>query len=271
MVWLMLAGIHRAMRGQTVSGGVLLGMAAWLKLLPFLGAAYLLYHRRTRAALMAVAIALSLDIVLSVGAFGLQGSLHEHVAWWNRGAAGTAQRQLTSPIWVDEDRLTNQSVAVTVRRLLSSLGMHEPGEGHVRVQLAELTPWQLKAAFLAAMALALLAVATYCRPQPHASPPQHSAKIAMILLATLWFSPVVWSYHFTAAVPALAILVSRCRNDRFQRWLIIVVWLGALALLASQNIRALGVLLWLGVAVGAALAWLWPPRLPDDGCPLPTR
>ena len=31
----------------------------------------------------------------------------------------------------------------------------------------------------------------------------------MMTLATLWFSPVVWSYHFVAATPVLAILFLR--------------------------------------------------------------
>ena len=37
MLWLMLAGLDRAIQGRAISGGVLLGIAAWLKLVPLLG------------------------------------------------------------------------------------------------------------------------------------------------------------------------------------------------------------------------------------------
>ena len=71
---------------------------------------------------MALACAVLVDVTLSVAAYGPQGAWREHVTWWNDGAAGTQLRQLTSEKAVDEDRLTNQSVAVTLRRLLSTLG-----------------------------------------------------------------------------------------------------------------------------------------------------
>ena len=50
----------------------------------------------------------------------------EHISWWRQGAEGTAHRQLTANYPIDEDRLTNQSVAITLRRLLTSLGITRP-------------------------------------------------------------------------------------------------------------------------------------------------
>lgn len=76
----------------------------------------------------------------------------------------------------------------------------------------------------------------------------------MLCLATLWFSPVTWSYHFVAAVPALAVLLLRARY----RWLyvapIVLVWCGALCLLGFDAMRAAGVLLWMSLLLGAGLA-----------------
>ncbi len=163
MVWLMLAGLCRALRGQTFRGGLLLGAAAWLKLLPFLGAAFLFLHRKPAAALTAILAALTIDVVLSLGAFGPHEAWRQHVIWWQHGAAGTADRQLTSPGHVDEDRLTNQSVAITVRRLLSSLGS-EPGSARDSVRIADLSGLQLKVAFSVIMALLLLGVGLFCWP-----------------------------------------------------------------------------------------------------------
>ena len=122
MVWLMILGLDRACRGQQLSGGILLGTGAWLKLLPLMGIGFLLYQRKWKGALMAMATVLVLDVALSVVAFGPAGAWREHVLWWQHGVAGTANRQLTSDRPTDEDRLTNQSVAVTLRRLLTSMG-----------------------------------------------------------------------------------------------------------------------------------------------------
>ena len=255
VIWLMLAGLLRANRGQACSGGILLGVAVWLKLLPLLGVGYLLLKRRWTPALIAAACAVSLDVILSLGAFGAKGAWQEHVAWWNHGAAGSTLRQLTSPRVVDEDRLTNQSVAVTLRRLLSSLGA-EPASPRQSVVMAHFTPGQLEAAFLIATALLAMAVAAFCRrPEGETPAVQGPMEIALIVLATLWFSPVVWSYHLTAATPALAMLLTRHRAAG--RWraiaIVVIVWPLALCLLAWPVARALGVLLWLSLLLGAAL------------------
>ena len=275
MIWLMILGLDRACRGQQTTGGILLGTGAWLKLLPLLGVGFLLYQRKWKAALVATTTVLVLDVALSAAAFGPAGAWKEHVLWWQRGAAGTTNRQLAQVRPSDEDRLTNQSVAVTLRRLLTSMGS-QPGTTSVqaradepaafkaeqianykarqRVQLADLTSEQLHTVFLATMAIVALGVAIYCRPvKPQAWAEQGPAKIAMMTLATLWFSPVVWSYHFVAATPVLAILLLRGRY-RWQ-WVVpvVVVWVGGLALLSFDVARVAGVLLWMSLLLGAGL------------------
>jgi alpha-1,2-mannosyltransferase len=272
MVWLMVLGLDRACRGQETAGGLLLGTAAWLKLLPLLGIGFLLYHRKWKGALVGVATVAVLEIGLSVLAFGPAGAWREHVAWWHQGATRTADNQLTSPLPQDEDRLTNQSVAVTLRRLLTSLGTVSESEcapgaegpealyhlkARRRVQIADLSPGQLKAAYLAVMALLAIGVAVYCRPVNAAAwQKEGPAKIVMLTLATLWFSPVVWSYHFVAAAPALATLLLRARY-RWQRAApVVVVWIGSLCLLASHTVRAAGVLLGMSLLLGIGLVLL---------------
>ena len=345
MVWLMILGLDRACRGEETTGGILLGTGAWLKLLPLLGIGFLFYQRKWKGALIALATVIVLDVGLSVAAYGPAGAWREHVLWWQCGATGTANRQLTSDRPTDEDRLTNQSVAITLRRLLTSLGCQpaaqskpdqaalpidpqksnaaSPTKGRPenrqfefascigclspnkpvgqesltygtemksthdldteppalkrerlanvkarrRVQLADLAPAQLHIVFLATMAIRALGVAIYCRPIRSAGTDRASslhgrrssrteeipAKIAMMTLATLWFSPVVWSYHFVAAAPALAILFLRGRY-RWQ-WIAptIAVWVGSLGLLAFDVARVAGVLLWMSLLLGVGL------------------
>ena len=209
MVWLMIKGLDRACRGRTRSGGVLLGLAAWLKLLPLLGIAFLLLQRKTKAALIAILVAVGLDVVLSLAAFGPAMAWQEHAVWWDHGATGTTIRQLTSPWHEDEDRLTNQSVAITLRRLFSTLGS-VPGSPRQHLTMAHLTGEQLEQLFAAITAMVVCAVVAFCWPagrgRDHARTP---AQIAMAILATLWLSPVMWSCHVTAATPALALILKR--------------------------------------------------------------
>ncbi|MEI8373156.1 MAG: glycosyltransferase family 87 protein [Planctomycetota bacterium] len=275
MVWLMILGLDRACRGEEKVGGILLGLGAWLKLLPLLGIGFLFYHRKWKGALIAMATVFVLDVALCVVAFGPSGAWREHVLWWQLGAAGTMNRQLATVASGDEDRLSNESVAVILRRMLTSLGSQPAAklatkfsaeipaekqeqlhnrEVRRRVQLANLTPQQLQAVFLAMMAILVLGVAIYCRPVKSQDWAERGpAKIALLTLATIWFSPVVWSYHFVAATPVLAILLLRGRY-RWQ-WVVpvIVVWGGALGLLAIDAIRAAGVLLWMSLILSAGL------------------
>ncbi len=46
------------------------------------------------------------------------------------------------------------------------------------------------------------------RPASQLTPADWTTEIALVVLATVWFSPVVWSYHPTSAVPALAIVMT---------------------------------------------------------------
>ena len=156
--------------GKGNSGGVLLGIAAWLKLVPLLGVALLVYHRKWKAAAVAMSTVVFLDVALSLAAFGPAAAWREHVSWWRQGAQGTAERQLTCAGATDEDRLTNQSVAITLRRLLTSLGtpdasVHDAyAAARRRVQLAEVSPEACRAVYLVVTGLLVVAVAIYCRP-----------------------------------------------------------------------------------------------------------
>jgi hypothetical protein len=260
MVWLMVAGLSHVSRGRSWSGGFLLGTAAWLKLLPVLGIGYLLLKRKWLPAAIAMLSVLVIDVVLSVAAYGPVGAWQEHATWWHNGASGTVMRQLTSVRAVDEDRLTNQSVPVTLRRLLSYLGS-DPGKARNQVGIANLSPEQLKAVYLVVMGLLGLPIFLFCRRSGrNLSPGQWSAEIALMSLATLWFSPVVWSYHPTAAMPALAVVLSRGEQYTRLVWTVAMLWLLAMALLGCPIARACGDLLWISLLLGGVLI-LTSPRV----------
>ena len=94
MVWMMVAGLAAASRDRPWKGGQLLGVAIWLKLLPVVGAGYLILKRKWLAAGVALMLAVSIDIVLSLAAFGWQGSVDEHLVWAAGGAAATVDEQI---------------------------------------------------------------------------------------------------------------------------------------------------------------------------------
>ncbi len=116
MVWLMFAGLVHACRGRAWKGGMLLGAAVWLKLLPVIGVGYLLLKRKWRPAAVAVATVAVIDVGLCLPALGWRETCDGHLLWSLRGAASTIDDQLDGDKQVDVDRLTNQSTMVILRR-----------------------------------------------------------------------------------------------------------------------------------------------------------
>lgn len=248
MVWLMVAGLHRALRGQTWVGGAVLGTAAWVKLLPLAGIGYLFLKRKWRAGSVALATVLVLDLVLSVAAYGWRESYELHCDWFWREAVGTSERELAEGTNDDEDRLTNQSLTVVLRRIFTDRG------GFPELSIARMSAGQLTAtAAIVSGGLGLAILALLSSPRQF-DPPDDAGEISLVALCTLWFSPVVWSYHLVAAVPALAVVLARRPSAR-QRWLVIGVWCTALTLFALETARAAGHMLWASLFVGGCLAW----------------
>jgi hypothetical protein len=268
MVWWLVAGLGRIRHGRSWSGGVLLGLAVWIKLLPMLGVGYLILKRKWTPAVFAVAIALVLDIVFSVAGYGPKAAWAEHVAWWKEEAQGATQRQLTNPFPIGEDRFTNQSLVVICRRTLTTMGINQGGPRR-STTLLHLSRTQVQVVYLAAVGLLGLGVLAVCRrPGWQLSVPQWSTEIALVSLATLWFSPVIWGYHPTAATPALLVTLARvCRWPKLF-WTVVVGWISALCLLGSPLACAFGEMFWTVLALGGLL--VWTSRYPRIGITTPS-
>jgi len=253
MLWWMVAGLGRVSRGRPWSGGCLLGLAVWVKFLPLLGVGYLVLKRRGKPALIAVVCALVIDVAFSVAALGPQAAWQWHQKWWREEASDTTRRVLTSATWVPEHRFKNQSLAMVLRRVLTPL-VCDPGKNPDRIGWANLSTTQVQMLYYLLGGLLGLSVLAVCRrPGSQTDPSQWATEIALVALSTMWFSPVVWSYHNTGVTPALAVLVGR--QPRCQRLvpLIIILWLMAMSLFASRYARGLGTMLWLSLTLGAIL------------------
>ena len=256
MVWMMVAGLCRVAHGQTWRGGLLLGLAIWVKLLPALGAAYLIWKRKWQPALIAVASVVVADVVLSVVGYGFEDAWQHHAIWWRDEGSGALERQLASETATNEDRITNQSIAVVLRHVLTTFGSDFNPTRNM-VSIGNLSAGQLKVVYFAVIGAIGLAGMYYCRRAwPNTSPDQWSAEIALMLLGTLWFSPVVWGYHPTAVVPALAIVLSK--SDRYPRiaWGMAILWLVTLALFGVPLARLLGHATLTSLVLGGAMVWV---------------
>jgi hypothetical protein len=277
MVWFLVAGLGRISQNRPWSGGLMLGLAVWIKLLPLLAVGYLLLKRKWLPAGLAVAAAVSIDLALSLAAFGPATAWQLHRQWWHDEACGAKNRMLTDPNPLDADRVNNQSAMIVMRHLLTHMGWGTDADrdeaarrgvtvmpwevGSVdfggfrpNVSIADLTAGQLQAAYAAVMMLLALGIVIYCRrPGRELLPVQWSTEIALVVLATLWFSPFVWSYHELAALPALAVIFAQA--PRYSRVAVatVVVWLASIALMGSDTARTLGVTLWMNLLLGVVL------------------
>ncbi len=249
MVWLMVAGLVHSVQGRSWKGGALVGLAAWLKLLPVIAIGYLLLKGKWRPAVIALAVAATIDMTLSVAAFGPQGAWHEHLVFVSGGAIGTVQDQMEGHASIDEDRITNESTIVVLRRLLTLRG------GYHSLAIADLSPQALSivtACVLLSITGGVLFVLR--RPASALSQADWGGEIALLALCTVWLSPVVWSYHLTAAVPALAVIMAQ-PNFEIPKRLVAIVWIGAMVLFTVPLARTAGHMLWASYFVGAVLVW----------------
>ncbi len=243
MLLLMVAGLVHAVRGQLWRGGTLLGLAIWLKLLPIVGVAYLLLRRRWGAAGLALLVALALDAGLSVGAFGWRQAWVEHVTWVEGGLLSTVAGQMHGDVAGDADRITNQSTSVLLRRFLTVRG------GHPELAITDLSSSALSLATgVLLLILAMLPVAAFWRQRGMDSY-EYGAEIALVVLSTVWLSPVVWSYHLTAALPALAVVMAH-QGTETRKQAMSIVWLAAMSLFAWPLARAAGHMWWAALYSG---------------------
>lgn len=258
MLWWMVSGLGRVSRGRDWSGGMLLGLAIWVKLLPLLGVGYLMLKRKWLAAAIAIASALAIDLALTLPVFGPEKTWQLHRKWWAEQAQGALQRTLGERRALDEDRPTNQSLAVVLRRLLTRMGW-EAFPARRQVSLADLSGAGLRVVYFSVAGVLGLGIVGYCRrPADRLGTPQWATQIALVSLATLWFSPVAWSYHPTAAAPALAVILAQSpRRPRLARG-VAAWWLASLALLGWPLARSAGAMLWTTLGLGAILVGITP-------------
>lgn len=261
MFWWWIAGLGRVSQGRDISGGILLGLAVWIKLLPGLGVAYLILKGKWKAVIVAGLTVIVVNLVLCVSTFGIRGTYDAHVAWMNRDAAGTVSLLLNEERGVAEQRVTNQSTLAVLRRVLTQHGVvSDPDlnwmdEARNQAAIGNLSSSQLTVVYVAFSGTLLLLIGLFLRHGGQAlSPTQWSTEIALVVASSLWFSPIAPSYHPIVMAPILAILFAR-GNFRPLGLLALALWLLAMSGHAWPTARAFGQVLWISLLLGGLLVW----------------
>ncbi|MCH8805701.1 MAG: DUF2029 domain-containing protein [Planctomycetes bacterium] len=118
---LCLAGLTLVGRQRAFLGGVVLGLAGLIKVLPFMLVGYLLLRGKWRA-LGGVLVAVVLfDAVPSVAFFGWQGAIDEHRAWLQRVRWHSSGNLIDEPLLRVHRHGNNASYAAVLTRWLRSV------------------------------------------------------------------------------------------------------------------------------------------------------
>jgi hypothetical protein len=111
-------GVTLLGRDRQWLGGLLLGLAGLIKVLPFLLIGPLVLRRKWRALGGVVGAILLFDLLPAVLFFGLQGTINEHLAWRQRAGVYGGLRTIEQPLqWAHAHRSDFSYAAVLARWL----------------------------------------------------------------------------------------------------------------------------------------------------------
>lgn len=233
---LLLAAFSALDRERPLTAGLMLGLAAVLKLLPLIFLPWLLLKRRWSAAVAMIAAALIFGTLPAMAVFGPRQTRVYFGQWWEHNMHGETARGMLDPDLAEHflDR-RNQSIPQVIARL--TWAEHPYRAPWQPLHLSKSAGQWLSATVTLLLALSLVA-ATW-RPWRALLPHQRSAEAALYAIGMLVFAPLLRQYYIVWAIPALVLLARSAANPR------------------SPQVRRLG---WAGLGIWAAgmLAWVWP-------------
>lgn len=255
---------------RPLSAGLLIALAACVKVTPGLWAAWLLYKRQWRALL---GVILGVIILLEVVPLAVLSPSMNHAL------LGQWYEHVVNSFLKDADVESmgmNQSVVAITNRLL---GRAELTGGEPTITLARLQPQTLR---LLQRGIAIIILAIFfwaCRgPYPHASPLAFAAEWGLVAPVTLALSGYTWTGHFCLMVVAVcALLAHMARWPSVSKSVMRLALAGfALVLLTTDIITPagrewasiIGLPLLSALLMGAALIALREHERRRDGFPL---
>jgi hypothetical protein len=96
-LFLCVSGLALAGNGRQGLGGVLVGLAGLIKVMPMMMLGYFVFSRKWRAALATLATIVVFGVVPSMLVFGRQGTIEQHRAWLERSQWYSARAQISEP------------------------------------------------------------------------------------------------------------------------------------------------------------------------------
>jgi len=220
---LCVSGLALIEHGRGFAGGLVLGLGAVMKVMPFLLGGYLLLRRRGWALVGMVVAAVVFDLLPSVAFFGWRGAWTEHMQWFARARTLCNRRQIEDPLRTGVHRFSsNFSYSAVLSRWLRGVP-----DAREQIVLFGQPPQEVVQRYRAALRgdqwLTL-------DPLPRHELPagkgweQRRFKLDDVPRFSLarWTAPVVWGIWLVtvaAAVAALAWMTLRTAGpDALQQW-----------------------------------------------------
>lgn len=248
--------------------GWLLAVATTTKVLPVVFATPFLITRNSRVILACVVAGLMLLLGLGSLYFGPRTNYDFHLRWLQFATHGPENRP---PDPHDPNTLRgslryhNQSIETVLARVLMAVPIHnKPGAELVNLANVSAATWRRTRSVGAGLCIILaIVVLVHNLPGPASSATPTSGGLeptsvetySILSLLQLFISPVVWSHYYTWLFwPLLLTLVSAVRGRR-SGYLIYTAWLATLPFLAVPVARAVGIHLWLTLAIYVWICW----------------
>ena len=275
---------QEARRGHDWLTGVLLGFATAIKILPVVFLLPFVLSRNWR-----VVCAFSLTMLALVGGlgslyFGPATNLDFHRKWATFVLQGPENRpeDPRDPNTLRGSlRYHNQAIEAVLARLMTDIPIHNrPEAPRVNLLNVSASTWRLSRSIATGLCVLIGLLALYRRiPFTHhqtgsnlgaAEPPSKLQEptgeatvetYAVLCLLQLFVSPIVWSHYYLWLFwPLLLVLVQTCAGRR-NGAVICLGWLASVPLIAVPTVRAIGLHLWVTVAIYLWICWpliCWP-------------
>lgn len=195
-----LAGLYWYTRGHDVPGGIALGLAAALKVMPAVFVPYFLYRRRYRVALAsAVAtIALSLSPVLLYGWSGFVGDV---ASWRATVHLGWGVGKMNQSVYAMFDRFLGHGIT--------------PFNATAVTFIPESGSCMVLAVTGAALIVVTVAALLFFRGSEPAESPASLAEYSIVFVVSALFGPLAWKAYLVVLLCPCMVLIGAMRR----RWL----------------------------------------------------
>lgn len=200
------AGVYAMSRGQRFRGGLAIGAAACIKVIPGVLLFDLLLRRGTRAIFGSIAAPLAIMILVPVLVYGPTGAFDYSHEWLDRvilaGLHTSEERLQAGADFADTDNLSIQGSLHNLTNITTPRGQR-PSEPEPWIKLTHVV-----------LSLGMLGVSLFIGPVPWSRPKrvdtalQITLRVGMLCCVMVLASPMSHRHYFVMILPALAALVS---------------------------------------------------------------